>query len=206
MRTTPAIPELPELPTGPAIRMRLQSSGARFSPCRTWRYRLWRRWSTNKPTVAFIGLNPSTADETNDDPTVRRCIGFARRWGFGGMNMLNIFAFRSTNPKLLRKAADPIGPGNRAALLRTCCRSALIVACWGGWGRLFDRGEAVIDLLAGFRLHCLGHTKDGHPKHPLYLSCGTRARDFRPAKQESDHTISTGSTPANTSPAQAILR
>jgi hypothetical protein len=180
-----SIPKSGKLSPGPAMTKQLHLSGARISPCRTWRYTLWRRWSTNKPTVAFIGLNPSTADETSDDPTVRRCIGFARRWGYGGMNMLNIFAFRSTNPRLLRTAANPVGPGNRAALKRTCHRSAMIVACWGGWGRLFDRGEAVIDLLSEVRLHCLGLTKDGHPKHPLYLSSETLARDFLPAKRPS---------------------
>ena len=68
-------------------------SGAGFSLCRTWRYKLWRRWSSAGPIVAFIGLNPSTADELNDDPTIRRCIGFARHWGFGGMYMLNVFAY-----------------------------------------------------------------------------------------------------------------
>src|SRR5271157_168450 len=95
-------------------------SGATFSLCRTWRYKLWRRWSAAVPMVTFIGLNPSTADEINDDPTVRRCLGFARRWGFGGMSMLNVFAYRSTNPRALRAATDPVGPRNGAALLATC--------------------------------------------------------------------------------------
>ena len=106
-------------------------SGAGFSLCRTWRYKLWRRWSSAGPTVAFIGLNPSTADELNDDPTIRRCIGFARHWGFGGMYVLNVFAFRSTNPRALRGAADPVGPRNNAALLTTCRRCDMVVACWG---------------------------------------------------------------------------
>ena len=83
--------------------------------------------------IAFIGLNPSTADEINDDPTIRRCIGFARRWGFGGMYMLNVFAYRSTNPRELRAATDPVGPRNDAALLTTSRRCDMVVACWGAW-------------------------------------------------------------------------
>ena len=86
--------------------------------------------------IAFVGLNPSTADETSDDPTVRRCIGFARRWGFGGMFMLNAFAYRSTDPRLLKTAVNPIGPRNRTTLLRTCRRCQMTVVCWGSWGEL----------------------------------------------------------------------
>ena len=148
-------------------------TGARFSPCRTWRYKLWRRWSPAGPMVAFIGLNPSTADEINDDPTVRRCLGFARRWGFGGMYMLNVFAYRSTNPRALMAAADPVGPRNGAALRTTCRRCDMVVVCWGVWGRLCDRGEVVIELLGGMPIHCLGTTREGHPKHPLYLRSST---------------------------------
>jgi hypothetical protein len=137
---------------------RLHLSGARFSPCRTWRYVLWRQWSLSSPKIAFIGLNPSTADETNDDPTVRRCIGFARRWGFGGMYMLNVFAYRSTNPKELKTADDPVGPRNDASLAKICRRCEMVVACWGVWGRLFDRSQAVIKLLNGIPIHCLGRS------------------------------------------------
>jgi hypothetical protein len=166
---------------------RLHLSGAGFSPCRRWRYTLWRQWSLSSPKIAFIGLNPSTADETSDDPTVRRCIDFARRWGFGGMYMLNVFAYRSTDPRLLKTAVDPVGPGNRAALLRTCRRSKMTVACWGGWGRLFDRGRTVIELLRDSPLHCLGVTKGGHPKHPLYLPSETLATEFPPAIRRRPH-------------------
>ena len=125
------------------MNLNAMKSGISFSPCRTWRYKLSRRWSKAGPMVAFIGLNPSTADEINDDPTVRRCIGVARRWGFGGMFMLNVFAFRSTNPRVLKTVADPIGPRNDAALLNTCRRCDMVAACWGMWGGLFDRHRAV---------------------------------------------------------------
>jgi hypothetical protein len=118
----------------PTINPTVMKSGASFSPCRTWRYRLSRRWLPAGPMIAFIGLNPSTADEVNDDPTVRRCIGFARRWGFGGMYMLNVFGYRSTKPQALRTAADPIGPRTDAVLRTTCRRSTMVVACWGVWG------------------------------------------------------------------------
>jgi hypothetical protein len=123
--------------------------------------------------IAFIGLNPSTADEINDDPTVRRCIGFARRWGFGGMYMLNVFAYRSTNQCELRTAADPVGPRNDATLAKVCRRCDMVVACWGVWGDLFDRRRAVIRLLDDVPIHCLGVTRGGQPKHPLYLRSTT---------------------------------
>jgi hypothetical protein len=125
--------------------------------------------------VAFIGLNPSTADEINNDPTVRRCIGFARRWGFGGVYMLNVFGFRSTNPRALKAAVDPVGPGNDASLLKTCRRCDMVVACWGVWGGLFDRGQAVMELLSDVPIHCLGMTRGRQPKHPLYLRSATAA-------------------------------
>ncbi len=153
-------------------------SGAEFSPCRTWRYCLWRRWSRRGPTAAFIGLNPSTADETRDDPTVRRCIRFAQGWGYGRMFMLNIFAYRSTDPRLLRNVADPIGPGTNAAIVRICRRAKLVVACWGQWGKLFERGGAVAHLLGDSPLYCLDTTRDGHPKHPLYIPAVTKPRRY----------------------------
>jgi hypothetical protein len=153
-------------------------TGAQFSPCRTWRYSLWRRWSRRGPTAAFIGLNPSTADETRDDPTVRRCIRFAQSWGYGRMFMLNIFAYRSTDPRALRHVADPIGPGTNAAIVTICRRARLVVACWGQWGRLLERGGAVAQLLRDSSLHCLDITRDGHPKHPLYISAATKPRRF----------------------------
>ena len=159
---------LPRVSTPP-----IRTFGANFSPCRTWRYKLSRRWSPAGPMIAFVGLNPSTADEVNDDPTVRRCIGFARRWGFGGMYMLNVFAYRSTNPRELRTAADPVGPRNDGTLTKICRLCDMVVACWGVWGWLFDRDQAVVELLGGIPIHSLGITSDGHPKHPLYLRSTT---------------------------------
>lgn len=145
------------------------NKGAQFSDCLKYRYALWRTWDENNGHVMFIGLNPSTADETKDDPTVRRCIGFARAWGFGGIHMLNLFAYRATNPKELKKAEDPVGPENNEYLKQYLDPPRLNIACWGVHGAFKDRGESVIELLGIENLSCLDVTRDGHPRHPLYL-------------------------------------
>lgn len=143
-----------------------------FSPCRRYRYELFRQWDPNPPKVAFIGLNPSTADETNDDPTIRRCIGFARRWGYGGLYMLNIFAFRATNPRDMKQQRDPIGPDNDQHLIGIAPRVEKIICAWGAHGSYKDRGKQVVDMLRGqgAPLYYLGETMEAHPLHPLYLS------------------------------------
>lgn len=137
-----------------------------FSPCRTWRYSLTRVWDPKRDTVAFIGLNPSTADETVNDPTVRRCIGFARSWGYGQMIMLNLFGFRATDPRVMKRAADPVGPGNDAAL-RDLTDGIETIAVWGAHGNWLKRDYHVLDLVGPVK--CLGTTKEGFPRHPLYL-------------------------------------
>jgi len=149
-------------------------SFAEFSPCRTWRYALWRVWAEG-PALVVLGLNPSTADETSDDPTVRRCIGYARAWGFGGLTMLNIFGFRATDPRVMRAAADPVGP-NTDEHIRYWSRKAVeeggaVLCAWGNHGEFRDRGRRVKAILenAGVPAACLGRTSFGQPKHPLYL-------------------------------------
>jgi len=140
-----------------------------FSPDRRYRYVLWREWAplTDRRYVQFIGLNPSTATETEDDPTVRRCINFSKAWGYGALCMTNLFAFRATNPRVMMGCGTPIGPENDGWLAR-CARDAdLVVAAWGNHGRYIGRDEEVIKLLG--IMHCLGVTKEGCPKHPLYL-------------------------------------
>lgn len=141
-----------------------------FSPCRTWRYRLSRFWDEG-PTAAFILLNPSTADETNDDPTIRRCIGYAKAWGMGGLVLGNIFALRSTDPKGLYGHADPVGPENNEHLARIASDAATIVCGWGAHGAFRDRGREVLNLIraAGVTPMALKVTNAGHPGHPLYL-------------------------------------
>lgn len=141
-------------------------SGATFSPDRLHRYTLWRRWADG-PTVMFVGLNPSTADETLDDPTIRRCIGFAKKWGYGCYVMTNIFAYRATDPKDMKAFADPVGPENDKALLTEASKAKLVIAAWGIHGVFMDRGKQVASFLPN--LQCLGVTKEGYPKHPLYL-------------------------------------
>lgn len=145
---------------------------AQFSPCRTWRYSLRRTWAFG-PHVMVIGLNPSTADELTDDPTVRRCIRFARFWGYGGLFMMNLFGWRATDPRELRTAPDPIGVDNDRHLAEYARRASLVVYAWGNHGALGHRGDSVIkmiDAIEGIaRPTCLGRTQSGHPKHPLYL-------------------------------------
>lgn len=144
---------------------------AKFSPDRIHRYSLTRKWSTKKPACMFIGLNPSTADEHLDDPTIRRCMRFAKDWGFGELVMTNIFAFRATLPADMKNAADPVGPDNDREILVCAKLSEKIVAAWGEHGMFMARDVAVIQLLRseGFEICCLGRNKSRQPKHPLYL-------------------------------------
>lgn len=145
--------------------------GADISPCGRYRYTLWRKWGPGG-TVQFVGLNPSTADATLDDPTIRRCIGFARAWGFGGLMMTNLFAWRATDPRDMKAAADPVGPDNNGTLSAAYLNASLTVAAWGAHGTYLGRDAVVRRMLP--RLHYLRLTKDGHPGHPLYLPASLR--------------------------------
>jgi hypothetical protein len=150
--------------------------GARFSRDGRYRYRLWRRWDPSRPVVAFCMLNPSTADESTDDPTIRRCIGFARTWGYGGLEVVNLFALRATDPRELRRSHDPIGRLNDGYVVDAAARSAAMVIAWGAHGVLRSRGAAALELLSPrARLLALGWTTSGEPRHPLYLR-----RDVQP--------------------------
>lgn len=147
-------------------------SGATFSRDRVYRWSLWRRWKSCRPNemIAFVGLNPSTADETEDDPTVRRCINFAKAWGYPGMLMMNAFAFRGTDPQDMRKAEDPVGEFNDLALLSVHLGVKKTVCCWGNHGLHRCRGDLVEQMLRREKgLFIFGLTKAGCPKHPLYL-------------------------------------
>ena len=143
------------------------TGGAVFSRDGRYRYRLWRRWKRSLPVVAFVMLNPSTADAQRDDPTIRRCIGFARRWGYGGIEVVNLFALRATQPRALQLAADPVGPRNAEHLARAARRAAAVVAAWGADPAVGVRG-AEIERRLSRRLRCLGVTRSGAPRHPLY--------------------------------------
>lgn len=155
-------------------------SGAVFdAELPAYRYTLWRRWWFSAPLnkmVAFCGLNPSTATETVDDPTIRRCIRFAKSWNAQGMVMLNLFAFRATDPQAMKQQLDPVGVRNDEALRYVAERCGLLVACWGNHGSHLGRDQAAINLLrkaTGGWLYHLGLTKGGCPKHPLYLKSKT---------------------------------
>lgn len=147
-----------------------------FSPCRNYRYTLWREWDVDPniqapPFVAFIGLNPSTADEVQDDPTIRRCIGYSKRWGFSRFCMLNVFAFRATDPKEMKRALEPVGTDNDFHIQRIVKSADLVVCAWGNGGDYLHRGRRVLVMLreADVQPHALGLTTNGVPKHPLYL-------------------------------------
>lgn len=143
-----------------------------FSQCGRYRYALGRIWDSHSQHVAFVGLNPSTADERVDDPTIRRCIAFARAWGFGGIQVLNLFAYRATRPADMLCQQDPVGPDNDHHLATRARSAALVVAAWGTLGTHLARDRAVRALLPN--LHCLRLTKHGHPAHPLYLPAHLR--------------------------------
>ena len=140
-----------------------------FSKCRKYRYTLWRQWDFTNPSYAmFIGLNPSTADEVQNDPTVARCIDYSMRWGFGALCMMNIFSFRATLPTVMKAQPNPVGKDNNRWLVQIARDASVIVAAWGTHGSHLNRHQEVIALL-GDKLHCLKETKDGFPSHPLYL-------------------------------------
>jgi hypothetical protein len=142
-------------------------SDARISRCGKYRYLLRRQWSVTEGICVFVGLNPSTADAEKDDPTIRRCVGFAKDLGYGSMWMVNLFAYRATSPKEMMRALDPIGPGNNDTL-RSVAGSHMIIAAWGTHGTYMERDKQVKSILHG-RLHTLRETQGGHPAHPLYL-------------------------------------
>jgi len=143
---------------------------AELSSCQSYRYALWREWS-EKPLVLFVMLNPSTADDMQDDPTIRRCIAFAKQWGHGGLIVANLFAWRSPYPAHLRNAGDPIGPDNDAWLEKLANQSSSVIGAWGNHGSYMQRGQKVAALFP--HMQCLGITKQGQPRHPLYVPSAT---------------------------------
>jgi hypothetical protein len=153
--------------------------GAEISSCEKYRYWLDRRWvKAQEPlrTVMFIGLNPSTADDFDDDPTIRRCVRFAKDWGFNHLLMMNLFAFRATDPKQMSLCSDPVGPQNDDMLKLYSGKVSLIVAAWGVSGACNGRDIEVLKMLSDFNIHALKLTKHGQPSHPLYLS-----KDLKPS-------------------------
>jgi len=154
---------------------------ATFDETGVYRYTLHRRWAPGGRRVCFCLLNPSTADEFVLDPTLTRCLGYARAWGFSAMEIVNIFALRSTDPSALRRHADPVGAGNDRAIRRAVRRAELVVAGWGAHGALHARSAAVERLLLALcEPVCLGVTGAGHPRHPLYLRADLEPEPYTP--------------------------
>lgn len=148
---------------------------AYFSPDRKYRYWLSRIWDGRLPFVQFIGLNPSTANENTDDPTIRRIVSFAKDWGYGGFYMTNLFGFVSPYPDELMTCDDPIGDNNFwLKEVRSWCRD--VVFCWGSF-EVFGRDKEVTAMFP--EATCFGLTKGGNPKHPLYLSKNTRPVNYK---------------------------
>lgn len=144
------------------------SNRADFSLCRLYRFTLWRVWGDAANYVQFIGLNPSTADETNDDATIRRCRNFAKAWGFGAMCMTNLFAFRATQPSVMKAAQNPIGNDNDKWLSNIADSAKIIVVAWGNHGSFLGRDAEVLRLL-NRPVYCFGISKSFQPKHPVRL-------------------------------------
>jgi hypothetical protein len=176
-----------------------------FSPDGRYRYLLGRRWAPG-PLMTFLLLNPSSADHRGDDPTLRRCIQFAGRERCGGLEVINVYAFRALNPRLLPQALDPVGPDNddwiRATIGRNSDRP--IVVGWGV-GAEQDRASTVLRLLRGHSLHCLGMTRNGEPRHPLYLPGSTPLQPFENSRSRKLTVYLGGSASGGSSPATAPI-
>lgn len=154
---------------------------ADISDCGTYRYSLSRIWDESKPKVLFVMLNPSTADADKDDPTIRRCIGFAQSWGYGGLIVCNLFAFRATNPLELSRVFDPAAEENLSHLNHNANTVEMIICAWGNEPILkrIENQRHTVEFIYAHRtkVHYLALSKNGIPKHPLYLK-----KDLQPIK------------------------
>lgn len=147
------------------------NKAAIISTCGTYRYLLQRSWDARLQAVCFVMLNPSTADAELDDPTIRRCLGFARDWGYGQLEVVNLFALRATDPQQLRTHHDPVGPENFEQLIQSARVCQRVICAWGNHGDYLEQAEKVLSLLRenGIRPYALRISKIGQPCHPLYL-------------------------------------
>lgn len=162
-----------------------QSRAATFSPCRIWRYTLHREWADGQ-SVAFLMFNPSTADDMQDDPTIRKCIGFAKRWGYGRLVILNLFGIRGTDPRIVARVDDPVGPMNDYHIVNALKGCREVICAWGCGGHmkgeLQKRPGYVMNLIEEHRfstpIRCLGYSEDGSPRHPLMLAYTTEREQY----------------------------
>lgn len=157
-------------------------SGAVLSNCGTFRYRLWRIWRPEWPRLLWIMLNPSTADAANDDPTIRKCAAFARGWNYGGIEVANLYAFRTPSPQALKASGYRVGPDNLEVLrtmLRALPSDTRVVAAWGAHAQpSMQEWLRVEALQAGVPLYFLKQNKDGSPGHPLYLPLASELTEW----------------------------
>lgn len=165
-----------DLPLAPPVQR-----DAVISDCGRYRYRLTRRWGPGG-TLAFVMLNPSTADATVDDPTIRRCVGFARRDGFDAVEVVNLFAFRATKPLDLLLAGDPTGPENLQTLEAVLGTARRVIAAWGAFRFAQEQAKLVGRLCAGLNqpLYALKINRDGSPGHPLYIPGDAQLQRYFP--------------------------
>ncbi|MEB3200397.1 MAG: DUF1643 domain-containing protein [Synechococcaceae cyanobacterium] len=166
---------------------RPSSSSARFSACGAYRWWLLRQWAPGRPRLLFIGLNPSSADARREDPTLRRLVGFADRWGFGSLEVVNLFSAVAVAPDRLRQLADPVGRRTDAWIARRAGACA-VQAIWLGWGRrggFRQRDQRILALLnrlgRGEDLRVVGLTATGQPRHPLYVRADRPWQPWAPA-------------------------
>lgn len=158
----------------------MSKSGAIIDQSGAYRYRLWRTFDSGNGIVAFIMLNPSTADAEQTDPTLTRCMGFAKSWGYRRLEVVNLFAYRATDPKELLKANDPIGPENDKYILEVVQSADMIVAAWGEKGKINRRNQQVVNILKPITdLHVLEMLKCGHPRHPLFAKSNIQPIKFK---------------------------
>jgi hypothetical protein len=149
-------------------------TGACFDRTGSYRYSLWRIWQADMLRILFVMLNPSTADAEINDPTIRRCLDFAQSWGYGSLEVVNLFGLRTTQPQRLRQAADPVGPDCDRYVQTAIERADTIIVAWGNWGNLQGRDQTVLNWIDPSRCYCLGVNQSGQPRHPLYLKRSTQ--------------------------------
>ena len=154
---------------------------AGFSRCNSYRYWLSREFDQGSGHCVFIGLNPSIGDADTDDPTIRRCMGFAADWGFRHLSVVNLFAYRTPSPVVLKSSASPEGAGNRAALRKALRNADCIVAAWGSHGTHLNQASRLARLWSVYPLQCFGQTKNRQPLHPLYQRADAILSPYMPA-------------------------
>lgn len=153
-------------------------SDAEISECGLHRYSLTRTWNIHKQKVMFIGLNPSRADHVYNDPTITRCINFAKKWSFGGLFFANIFSFRTPDPRVLTANINQaVGPDFEKHFKKMLSQAEMVICCWGSWSFTEERTADVLKMIK--EPWCLGKNKDGQPKHPLYLSLNTEPELYK---------------------------